>query len=267
MRTTCLNANKVGVTLSKTKKHLIPVVGRHSAKGAARRRNLSTHITSRLSPCPEEELVVGSAELNPTSVPDNHTTLLVHSRPCSPSADVTNRDFSLIGATHLLPPYGFGHRPVMPPGPPTSPVPSPPPPGAPVLIASATAQSSSLTLDLLPDIHVEDSPAYLLSTRKPTMPNVPAVLRNCLRKRRNAICGTSALGQGLKEFFASYVMSHLTESMTSSLNLDANPVADLRPQQRQQHPTSSAHRSRRRRRSTPTVCSSLATEMDTTPID
>ncbi|KAA3672273.1 uncharacterized protein DEA37_0010837 [Paragonimus westermani] len=258
---------KVGASLSKTKKHLVPAVGRRSAKGAPRRRNWSTHTTSRLSPCPEEELVVGSAEHNPTSIPDNHTKLLVHSRPCSPPAGATSRDFSSVGATHLLPPYGFAHRPVMPPGPPTSPVPSPPPPEAPVLTASTTAESSSLTLDLLPDILVEDSPAHLLSTRKQTMPNVPAVLRNCLRRRRNAISGTSALGQGLKEFFASYVMSHLTESMTSSLTLDANPVADLRPQQRQQHPTSLLHHSRRRRRSTPTVCSCLATEMDTSPID
>ncbi|VEL34508.1 unnamed protein product [Protopolystoma xenopodis] len=44
-------------------------------------------------------------------------------------------------------------------------------------------------------------------------------LRLRLRRRRNAVCGNTALGQGLKDFLLSYVVSHLTESMSDSLSL------------------------------------------------
>ncbi|VDP89729.1 unnamed protein product [Echinostoma caproni] len=99
----------------------------------------------------------------------------------------------------------------MPPGPPTSPVPSPP-------------HSSTLTVDLVPDFSddvVSYNPTANPSTEK-RLPNLTAALCTRLRRRRNAICAHSTLGQGLKDFFASYVMSHLTDSMTSSLNLDSN---------------------------------------------
>ncbi|VUZ48641.1 unnamed protein product [Hymenolepis diminuta] len=79
-----------------------------------------------------------------------------------------------------------------PPGPPASPVPSPsgeccfaPPPSPPS-----------------------------------TSPN--PYIRVKLRKRRNAICSQTPMGKGLRDFLVSYIVSHLTDSMTSSLNLTSS---------------------------------------------
>ncbi|CAH8542360.1 unnamed protein product [Dicrocoelium dendriticum] len=110
----------------------------------------------------------------------------------------------------------------MPPGPPTSPVPSPPLPVAPM-------QPCPLTLDSLPDT-LTSGPSASTSFSTSQKSKIPYALRNCLRRRRNAICGHNSLGQGLKDFFASYVMSHLSESMSYSLNL--NSTIPLPPTQR-----------------------------------
>uniref|UniRef100_A0A5K3F982 Uncharacterized protein n=1 Tax=Mesocestoides corti TaxID=53468 RepID=A0A5K3F982_MESCO len=82
---------------------------------------------------------------------------------------------------------------LFPPGPPASPVPSPP---GEMSTAPPTPSSDAI---------------------------VPAasVIRVKLRKRRNAICSQTPMGRGLREFLVSYIVSHLTDSMTSSLNLTA----------------------------------------------
>ncbi|CAH8576392.1 unnamed protein product [Schistosoma guineensis] len=101
-------------------------------------------------------------------------------------------------------------RPSMPPGPPTSPVPSPPP--TPVTLGA-----------------VVEAPTNPVSEPRQldSIPNLPAVLRNRFRRRRNAICESSVLGQGLKDFFASYVVSNLTDSMTSSLSLGSSSACPV----------------------------------------
>lgn len=97
----------------------------------------------------------------------------------------------------------YGAQSLMPPGPPTSPVSSPPP------AISNRGYHSDLSMD---DSQVE-----------PPATNRPVLMCNRFRKRRNAICANSSLGRGLREFFSSYVVSSLTDSMTSSLTLE-NPT-------------------------------------------
>ncbi|VDM16188.1 unnamed protein product [Hydatigera taeniaeformis] len=87
-----------------------------------------------------------------------------------------------------------------PPGPPASPVPSP-------SIESCTASPSTASTDPF-----SASPA-------------PNFIRVKLRKRRNAICSQTPMAKGLRDFLVSYIVSHLTESMTSSLTLTAAAAA------------------------------------------
>lgn len=47
-------------------------------------------------------------------------------------------------------------------------------------------------------------------------------IRVKFRKRRNAICSQTPMAKGLRDFLVSYIVSHLTDSMTSSLNLTAS---------------------------------------------
>ncbi|KAL3312981.1 hypothetical protein Ciccas_008422 [Cichlidogyrus casuarinus] len=79
---------------------------------------------------------------------------------------------------------------LVPPGPPTSPVPSP---------------GSTITSTL--------SDSLNFSSTKPLFK-----LRS--RRRRNAICESNHLTNGLKEFLVSYVVSTLSDSMNNSLNLE-----------------------------------------------
>nr|CAH8854006.1 unnamed protein product [Trichobilharzia regenti] len=156
-----------------------------------RRRNWSSH-TSRLSPCIEESTGV-----------DCMATDSLNASPERLSSNTPSLGNSSSGSCYGIS-SGFV-RPSMPPGPPTSPVPSPPP--APVTLG----------------VVAEVSASSVGGSRKcDPVPNLPAVLRNRFRRRRNAICDSSALGQGLKDFFASYVVSSLTDSMTSSLSLESS---------------------------------------------
>ncbi|CAH8559305.1 unnamed protein product [Heterobilharzia americana] len=165
--------------------------GASTCRARRRRRNRSSH-TSRLSPCIEESskvdcMVTNSLNGSPERLPSNSGVLL------------------WVSST------GFIHT-SMPPGPPTSPVPSPPPVA---LGAIAEVPANSVTESLID------------SRRSKDVPNLPAVLRNRFRRRRNAICDSSALGQGLKDFFASYVVSSLTDSMTSSLSLESSSARPM----------------------------------------
>ncbi|TGZ58067.1 hypothetical protein CRM22_009770 [Opisthorchis felineus] len=260
MKTTCLNPNKATSSLGRTRKRSNEVTSslHQTTRTGARRRNFSSSNTSRLSPFPEEEQIDGSTK--------NHSgrstgDSLAQFRPYSPPATSV-----MLRAPHLLSHCNCSHRPSMPPGPPTSPVPSPPPASLAQLPHSTSVQSSSapsLTADLPPDILCEDSTEYTAnSMSKHAVPDIPGVFRNRLRRRRNAICATSALGQGLKEFFTSYVVSHLTESMTSSLSLDANPPASV---------PSSAHSvflpPNSTNGATPTPVDPLPSEMELSSID
>ncbi|THD19578.1 hypothetical protein D915_009499 [Fasciola hepatica] len=195
MRSPTVATNKASAALSQTQKCGSSLTSAPRRK--PRRRNLSSQVTTRLSPCPEESA-------------DHLVTSFVNSSPqchmVRPYSPMTRRadDSVYAGSTH-------SHRPVMPPGPPTSPVPSPPHP-------------STLTSDLAAD-STDDVVSYKADSTSSgadkCLPHLTATLRTRLRHRRNAICAHSPLGQGLKDFFASYVMSHLTDSMTSSLNLDS----------------------------------------------
>lgn len=100
---------------------------------------------------------------------------------------------------------------LMPPGPPTSPVPSPPPE------AACSNNCDTLGANCLTKAPVSPRETTTLDTD--SISKVPGVLKVKLRKRRNAICGQSKMGKGLREFLFSYVVSHLTDSLTSSLNL------------------------------------------------
>ncbi|KAM7539909.1 hypothetical protein Aperf_G00000021150 [Anoplocephala perfoliata] len=59
------------------------------------------------------------------------------------------------------------------------------------------------------------------SPPSPTSSSDPYI-RVRLRKRRNAICSQTPMAKGLRDFLVSYIVSHLTDSMTSSLNLTAS---------------------------------------------
>ncbi|KAH9286819.1 hypothetical protein ECG_01789 [Echinococcus granulosus] len=87
-----------------------------------------------------------------------------------------------------------------PPGPPASPVPSPS--GEP-----CTGSPSPASTDLF------------------SAPPAPNIIRVKLRKRRNAICSQTPMAKGLRDFLVSYIVSHLTDSMTSSLSLTAAAAA------------------------------------------
>ncbi|CAL8101422.1 unnamed protein product [Calicophoron daubneyi] len=194
MKTAPVNTTKASAALSQKNKRS------STYRTKLRRRNLSSHTTPRLSPCPEESsqalvLVTSSVNNSPH-------------RPSRPSSPEPVDIDKLPPSQNILPDGNFVHRPMMPPGPPTSPVPSPPPP---------------MNVEAYPDSSAEDTSVdnYLETCSTKCPPSIPSALRSRLRRRRNAICGSSALGQGLKDFFASYVMSHLTESMTSSLRLDS----------------------------------------------
>lgn len=164
-----------------------------------RRRNWSSH-TSRLSPCIEEPskvdcMVTSSLNGSPERLSSNPPSL------------ESSSSCSLASCYGVSAPF---IRPSMPPGPPTSPVPSPPP--TPVTLGA-----------------VVEAPTNPVSEPRQldSIPNLPAVLRNRFRRRRNAICESSALGQGLKDFFASYVVSNLTDSMTSSLSLGSSSACPV----------------------------------------
>ncbi|CAH8587734.1 unnamed protein product [Heterobilharzia americana] len=129
----------------------------------------------------------------------------------SNSGSVESSSLCSLGSCYGVSSTGFIHT-SMPPGPPTSPVPSPPPVA---LGAIAEVPANSVTESLID------------SRRSKDVPNLPAVLRNRFRRRRNAICDSSALGQGLKDFFASYVVSSLTDSMTSSLSLESSSARPM----------------------------------------
>lgn len=87
-----------------------------------------------------------------------------------------------------------------PPGPPASPVPSP-------SVESCTASPSPVTTDFF------------------SASSAPNFIRVKLRKRRNAICSQNPMAKGLRDFLVSYIVSHLTDSMTSSLSLTAAAAA------------------------------------------
>lgn len=203
MRSPAVGTNKAAAALSQTQKCNSSA---SAPRRNLRRRNLSSNVTMRLSPCPEEQvdhLVTSSV----SNSPQCHLA-----RPYSPLRGRAD-DSVYANGTH-------SHRPFMPPGPPTSPVPSPPHP---------STLPQDLGSDYTDDLISYNSTSGSSSTEK-CLPNLTVALRTRLRHRRNAICAHSPLGQGLKDFFASYVMSHLTDSMTSSLNLDsAGEVGSVAP--------------------------------------
>ncbi|CAH8514756.1 unnamed protein product [Schistosoma turkestanicum] len=190
MKITYLDASKNTNVLTRTNKKY----GSNTHRLRHRRRNWSSH-TSRLSPCIEESSKVDCMVTN--SLDGSPERLLSNVPSLESSSSCSLSSFYGVSAPFI--------HPSMPPGPPTSPVPSPPP-----------------TL-VTPSAAVEAPANPVGESRQPnSVPNLPAVLRNRFRRRRNAICDSSALGQGLKDFFASYVVSNLTDSMTSSLSLKSS---------------------------------------------
>nr|VZI51768.1 unnamed protein product [Spirometra erinaceieuropaei] len=101
---------------------------------------------------------------------------------------------------------------LMPPGPPTSPVPSPPPEAA----CSNICDTSSSNCLIKAPVSLRETATLDADSISKT----PGILKVKLRRRRNAICGQSKMGKGLREFLFSYVVSHLTDSLTSSLSLE-----------------------------------------------
>nr|AAW25888.1 SJCHGC06187 protein [Schistosoma japonicum]CAX74962.1 hypothetical protein [Schistosoma japonicum]CAX74963.1 hypothetical protein [Schistosoma japonicum] len=195
MKITCLDASKDAGFLTRTNKKY----GASTYRARHRRRNWSSH-TSRLSPCVEESskvdrMVTNSLNGSPERLSSNPPSL-ESSNSCS------------VGSC-----YGVSSpfiRLSMPPGPPTSPVPSPPP--TPVTLGPIVEVSASSVAEC---------------RQSDRVPNLPAALRSRFRRRRNAICDSSALGQGLKDFFSSYVVSNLTDSMTSSLSLESSSARSM----------------------------------------
>lgn len=218
MRVSC--SSKTYYNPSRIRTRLCAVASRtHNS----RRRTLTSH-SANLSTCPEETPGRGYDLTSPRG--GNQSVDFLAPRAYS---SVVGSSSDTSAASHLMFRRSCARRPAMPPGPPTSPVPSPP-------LFVAPTQPCPLTLDLPRDTLTSN---LLTSTSlsAPQKSRIPYVLRNCLRRRRNAVCGNNSLGQELKDFFASYVMSHLSDSMSYSLNLNST-VTPLSSAQRVVQPAS-----------------------------